>query len=183
MKTLGSWNDLLARGETCVALTSLRGRVSRGLPPARPSPTSPSLSAPGRRVALVFGPERGGLTTEELQTVRRAAPNRHASDFPTLNLAQSVVATLALISSHSKNLRAEGAERRPPRTAGAHEETCAASSLHSKKLSLSAGYPGRGHSKEVLAEIESFVKRGKPTAREVTLLLGALAAVRRRIGP
>ena len=47
----------------------------------------------------------------------------------------------------------------------------------------SAGYPGRGHSKEVLSEIESFVKRGKPTAREVALLLGALAAVRRRLLP
>ena len=45
-------------------------------------------------------------------------------------------------------------------------------------LSLS-GYPGRGRSREVLGEIESFVKRGKPTAREVTLLLGALAALRR----
>ncbi len=51
-----------------------------------------------------------------------------------------------------------------------------------KETLSSAGYPGRGHSHEVLAEIESFVKRGKPTGREVTLLLGALAAVRRRLG-
>jgi tRNA C32,U32 (ribose-2'-O)-methylase TrmJ len=50
-----------------------------------------------------------------------------------------------------------------------------------KETLSSAGYPGRGHSKEVIAELESFLRRGKPTSREVTLLLGALAAVSREI--
>ena len=39
----------------------------------------------------------------------------------------------------------------------------------------------RRYSKEVLAELESFFRRGKPTSREVTLLLGALAALGRAL--
>jgi tRNA C32,U32 (ribose-2'-O)-methylase TrmJ len=47
-----------------------------------------------------------------------------------------------------------------------------------------AGYPGRGRSVAVLAEIEAYLKRGRPTSREVTLLLGALGALARALpGP
>ena len=84
--------------------------------------------------------------------------------------------------THSKNPRGEGAHpARPEEPPAPTKDLRRLLSSLKDTLSLS-GYPGRGHSREVIAEIESFVKRGKPTAREVTLLLGALAAVRRRLG-
>jgi tRNA C32,U32 (ribose-2'-O)-methylase TrmJ len=104
-----------------------------------------------------------------------------APELPTLNVAQAVVASLALLypfeeSPRRRRAAAEGEE--PP--ASSKDLRRLLSSL--EETLSSAGYPGRGHSKEVVAEIESFVKRGKLTAREVTLFLGALAAVRRKLG-
>jgi tRNA C32,U32 (ribose-2'-O)-methylase TrmJ len=76
------------------------------------------------------------------------------------------------------------APRRRRGTAGAKSEAATAKEMRRllssfKETLSSAGYPGRGHSREVLGEIESFLRRGKPTSREVTLLLGALAALGR----
>ena len=114
--------------------------------------------------------------------MRRAAPNRDRGCVPTLNLAQSLAIAL------SNLFPLEESPRRRRETSPPEDETAPTKDVRRLLSSLketlsSAGYPGRGHSKEVIAEIESFVKRGKPTAREVTLLLGALAAVRRRLLP
>jgi tRNA C32,U32 (ribose-2'-O)-methylase TrmJ len=175
------WGELLDRADALVAMTSLRGRASRGLPPPTSFKEISSLLRSGRRIALVFGPERGGLTTEELQACDARLTIPTAAELPTLNVAQAVVASLALLYPF------EGIARRsralpPPddRPAATKDVRRLLSSL--KETLSSAGYPGRGHSREVMKEIESFVKRGKPTAREVTLLLGAVAALRRGLG-
>ncbi|HQQ77210.1 MAG TPA: TrmH family RNA methyltransferase [Thermoanaerobaculia bacterium] len=181
VKILGSFDELAARADSVVALSSLRGRVSRGLPPPITFKEISSSLRHGRRVALVFGPERGGLTTAELQACDARLTIPTAPDLPTLNVAQAVVATLTLLYPF------EASSRRRRETAPPGEQPAPTKDVRRLLSSLketlsSAGYPGRGHSREVIAEIESFVKRGKPTAREVTLLLGALAAVRRGLG-
>jgi tRNA (cytidine32/uridine32-2'-O)-methyltransferase len=184
VKILGSFDDLAARADSVVALTSLRGRVSRGLPPPTSfKEISSSLSFRGgrRRVALVFGPERGGLTTEELRMCDARLTIPTAPDLPTLNVAQAVVATLALLYPFEASSRRSRALASPEESPAPTKDVRRLLSSLRETLSLS-GYPGRGHSREVIAEIESFVKRGKPTTREVTLLLGALAALRRGLG-
>jgi len=159
------------RAERLVVLSGLRGRAISGLPP-RASAAELRREAAARSVALVFGPERGGLTTEEMRQGDSlfALPSR--AEFPTLNLAQAVAAALALASSGRDAGTKDGraSSRELERLFSVLRET----------LRL-AGYPGRGHSAEVLAEVESYLKRGRPTSREVTLLLGALAALRRRM--
>ena len=177
---LPAWGDLLDRTGTLVAMTSLRGRVSRGLPPSITFKEISSSLRRGRRVTLVFGPERGGLTTEELQACDARLRIETTEVFPTLNLAQSVAIALAFLSPLSP-LKAPRRSRGTPRPEGqtATSKEVRRLLLSFKEVLSSAGYPGRGHSKEVLGEIESFLRRGKPTAREVTLLLGALAALRR----
>jgi TrmH family RNA methyltransferase len=175
------WGELLDRADTLVAMTSLRGRARRGLPPPTTFKEISSSLRRGRRVALVFGPERGGLTTEELQTCDARLRIEASPEFPTLNLAQSVAISLSNLFTLEEIARRSRALPSPEeRFAPAKDLRRLLSSLK-ESLSL-AGYPGRGHSREVLSEIESFVKRGKPTAREVTLLLGALAALRRGLG-
>jgi tRNA/rRNA methyltransferase len=180
VKTLAEWDDVARRADDVIALSSLRGRVSRGLPPPTTFEEISSSLRRGRRVALVFGPERGGLTTEELQRCDARLRIEAREEFPTLNLAQSVAVALSRLFPFEAPRRRRG-------TTGAKNEAATTREMRRlldsfKETLSSAGYPGRGHSKEVLAEIESFVKRGKPTGREVTLLLGALAAVRRRLG-
>lgn len=178
-ETLTGFDALADRADSVVALTSLRGRKVRGLPPKLTWPRVRSLLAQGRRVALVFGPERGGLTTEELQGCdgRLTIPTR--PDFPTLNLAQSVAATLALLSSFRAGPSGRGT---PPEDAAALSGDVRRLLASFKGTLAASGYPGRGHSKEVVGELESFLKRGRPSAREVTLFLGALAAIGRALG-
>jgi TrmH family RNA methyltransferase len=181
VNTASEWGEMLDRADTFVAMTSLRGRVSRGLPPPTTFKEISSSLRRGRRVALVFGPERGGLTTEELKMCDARLRIATSDAFPTLNLAQSVAISLSNLYPF------EASSRRRRETAPPGEQPAPTKDVRRLLSSLketlsSAGYPGRGHSREVLAEIESFVKRGKPTAREVTLLLGALAALRRGLG-
>jgi TrmH family RNA methyltransferase len=181
VKTLGAVEDLGARADLVVALTSLRGRASRGLPPPTTFKEISASLRDGRRVALVFGPERGGLTTEELRMCDARLTIPTAPDLPTLNVAQAVVATLALLYPFEASSRRSRALAPPEESPAPTKDVRRLLSSLKETLSLS-GYPGRGHSREVIAEIESFVKRGKPTKREVTLLLGALAALRRGLG-
>jgi TrmH family RNA methyltransferase len=166
---VSDWQALELYADRVVALTSLRGRVARGLPPPI---TWPALRREGasRRVALVFGPERGGLTSAELARCEARLSLPTAAAFPTLNLAQAVAATLALARPLS-------------RTGPATSDAAPARDLNRllrrwHELLDEAGYPARRHS-SVLAEIDAFLRRGRPTSREVTILLGALAALER----
>ena len=178
---LPAWGDLLDRTDTLVAMTSLRGRVSRGLPPSITFKEISSSLRRGRSVTLVFGPERGGLTTEELQACDARLRIETAEDFPTLNLAQSVAISLSNLFPFEEIARRSRATPKPEEQTAASKEVRRLL-LSFKEVLSSAGYPGRGRSQEVIPEIESFLRRGKPTAREVTLLLGALAALRRAHG-
>ena len=181
VNVLPAWSELLAGTDTLVAMSALRGRVARGLPPSITFKEISSSLGRGRRVTLVFGPERGGLTTEELRMCDARLRIGTSPRFPTLNLAQSVAIALALLSPFDESSRRSRATPTPgDEPAPAKAVRRLLSSL--KETLSSAGYPGRGHSKEVVAEIESFLRRGKPTPREVTLLLGALAALRRGLG-
>ncbi|HEY3352351.1 MAG TPA: TrmH family RNA methyltransferase [Polyangia bacterium] len=164
------WAALEVQADRVVALTSLRGRAARGLPPALTWPALRREAARGR-VALVFGPERGGLTTAELGRCEARLSVPTAAAFPTLNLAQAVAAALVLARTPARAVPAR------PAAAPAREVTRLLERWH--ELLRGAGYPARGHS-SVMAEIDAFLRRGRPTAREVTILLGALAALDRR---
>ncbi|MCM3875931.1 MAG: RNA methyltransferase [Thermoanaerobaculia bacterium] len=181
VKTLANWDDVVARGDDVIALSSLRGRVSRGLPPPTSFEEISSFLLARRRVALVFGPERGGLTTEELRMCDARLRIETSAGFPTLNVAQSVAISLSNLFPFEESPRRRRGTPKPEEQTAASKEVRRLL-LSFKEVLSSAGYPGRGHSREVLGEIESFLRRGKPTAREVTLLLGALAALRRGLG-
>jgi len=179
VRILEVWDEVVSEADDVIALSSLRGRVSRGLPPPTTFEEISSSLRRGRRVALVFGPERGGLTTKELRQCDARLRIETQPEFPTLNLAQSVAIALALLSPFKAPRRRRGAPK--PEEVPAPSSDVRRLLTSFKETLFSAGYPGRGHSKDVLAEIESFLRRGKPTSREVTLLLGALAALGRSL--
>jgi len=168
---LGGWDELLRGADAVHALTAMRGRLARGLPPVRPWSAIRTASA-SRRVALVVGPERSGLTTEELRRCDGRLTIRTRPEFPTLSIAQASAVALAL----AQPLRAARGENAPP-PATSGELARLHSSL--KETLLGAGFAGEGRSTDALAEIDTLLMRAQPTSREVTLLLGALAKLRR----
>jgi len=166
---LSSWDDLVRGADAVYALTAMRGRLARGLPPARPW-SALRTDAASRRVALVIGPERSGLSTDEVRLCDGRLTIRTRPEFPTLSIAQCAAAALALAQPP-----------RAAREAGPLPATAAelARLLGSLREALTgAGWAGEGRSKDALAEIDSLLLRASPTSREVTLLLGALGALR-----
>jgi len=175
-----SWSALRESSSSIVALSSLRGRVARGLPPSTTFLAIRRELRAGRRVALVFGPERGGLTSEELRTcdARLRIPTSPA--FPSLNLAQAVAIALASSLSPSfeepRRRRGEDADGEAPATSKELSRLKAAF----RACLASGGFAGPGRSAQVVAELESSLLRARLTRRETTLWLGALAALSRR---
>jgi tRNA (cytidine32/uridine32-2'-O)-methyltransferase len=166
------WKEIRSRADRIVALSSSRGRAARGLPPAASWP-SLRADASRRSVALVFGPERSGLTREEIEGCDARISLPTSAAFPTLNLAQSVAAALALGQPARKASPATKDGSAPSR-----DLSRLLDQLHG--VLASCGYPGKGRSNSALAELDSFIRRGRPSTREVTLLLGALAALERK---
>lgn len=155
-----------------VALTSLRGRRERGLPARTTVAALRRDIASGRRVALVLGPERGGLTREELVRcdARLTIPTR--PDFPTLALPQAAAATLALLSAG--RAAAGGAPQ---------EERASAAEVSRLVATLASELAAAGFVESngtALDELAAFLRRSRPTSREAGLFLAALAALRRR---
>ncbi len=175
---LTGWHALRERAERVVALSSLRGRVPHGLPPATTFAAIRRELRSGRRVALVFGPERSGLSTEELGECDARLRISASSAFPSLNLAQAVAVALAFSLSFEEPRRRRGAT-------STDDEPAPSNDLARLKDALSAtlgaaGYAGAGRNRYVVAELESSLLRARLTRREVTLWLGALAALSRK---
>jgi TrmH family RNA methyltransferase len=182
-ETFSDWLSLRENVSRTVALSSLRGRATRGLPPSTTFAAIRRDLRSGRRVALVFGPERGGLTSEEFRECDARIRIPTLPDFPSLNLAQAVAISLALSLSPSISLPFE-APRRRRGSADGDDETASSRMLARLRTSLrtslaSSGYAGRGRNAHVVAELESSLLRSGLTTREVTLWLGAFAALSR----
>lgn len=75
--------------DVVVGTTARRG-VSNVLPPDRLADTLVQIAAEGKRVAMVFGNEKSGLTSEQLAKCDLLVRIPLAADQPSLNLAQAV---------------------------------------------------------------------------------------------
>lgn len=169
------WRALREGVSSIVALSSLRGRVTRGLPPPTTFAAIRRELRAGRRVALVFGPERGGLTTEEVRECDARLRIPTSPGFPSLNLAQAVAISLAFSLPFETPRRKRGRGEPVAPSATSKDLSLLRASLRS--VLSAAGYAGRGRNAGVLAELESSLLRARLTRREATLWLGALAAL------
>lgn len=172
---LSSLEELATSGAFVVALTSLRGRSARGLPPATTWPALRRRATKGN-LALVFGPERGGLTAGELRLCAARLSLRTDPAFPTLSLPQAVTAALALLGAGRVPAPSAGDPRRAEELPVSPAVLAVLRARLGVALGL-AGWPGPGRPAALVAEIESLLLRARPTAREATLLLGALEAL------
>jgi len=177
---LASWEEAEDGAGAILALTSLRGRATRGLPPAWSWAAARRVAGTGR-LLLAFGPERSGLTTEEVRRTqgRLALPTR--AEFPVLNLAQAVAATLALLEG-GRSSRAVPFGGRPPEPAAARAPAAAQRRLREELAAAlrTSGFLGR-EADAVLLELLSPLLRARPTGREAELWTGALRKLGRRV--
>ena len=151
--------------------TLVAGTSGRPLPDAW-SPRRLAREAEGRarggRISLVFGPERSGLTKQELDLCHLRVHIPTSAEHSSLNLAQAVlVLAYELHVSVPEEPPSDGA---PDGAAAAAELEQAVQDLRAGLLEV--GYLNPANPDEVLAELRRLLARAGPTPREVTLLRG-----------
>lgn len=168
-------SDALKDITLAIATTSAQQRdlFPERLPDGAPGFAQHALS---NKIALVFGDERDGLNTAELQRCHRTITVPTDPAFPALNIVQAVAICLYELSKHL-----DGSCEAPPTVAypsGAHDDEIFAqldALLHS--ISFSRTY----NREKILAELRMLYQKAAPTARESSLLKGALIRLNAKI--
>jgi TrmH family RNA methyltransferase len=162
--------DAVADRQLVIATTSTRNRDPRAI--HTPSEARAKLrDAAAEAVALVFGPERGGLSRQELRSCHLVLGVPTNPAFPVLNLAQAVGIVLAALAEPGSGLPLPPDPMDQPAT---HEEFSAAIA-HLEETLLASGYLDPHNPARVTDQFRRWLGRGVPTNREVALL-HALAA-------
>jgi len=145
------------------------GRATAGAWTPRALAAEARARTAGGRLAIVFGPEKTGLSDDELSRchVRVHIPADPAH--PSLNLAQAVLLIayelrLAALSDSTSGVPTE------PDQATAGELEAALEDLRSGLLAI--GYLNPANPDAILAEWRGLLARAGPTPREVSLLRG-----------
>jgi TrmH family RNA methyltransferase len=160
----------IADCQLAVATTSNRSRDGRAV--HTPAEAKQSLGgADAQTVALVFGPERGGLTRDELHRCHLAVTVPTNPAFPVLNLAQAVGIVLAGFAEDFATLPPPP----DPMDQAATHEHLAAAIAHLEDSLLASGYLDPHNPARVTDQFRRWFGRTVPTRREVALL-HALAA-------
>ncbi len=162
--------EAVADCQLVIATTSSRHRDPRAIHTAAEAKERVRQAVP-ETVALVFGPERGGLSREELRGCHLTLGVPTNPAFPVLNLAQAVGIVLAALSENRS-----AAPPPPDRMdqAATHEEFNAAIT-HLEEVLLVSGYLDPQNPARVTDQFRRWLGRTAPTRRELALL-HALAA-------
>lgn len=166
----GSLAEAVGECDLVLATTSSRARDARRvltLPEAR------ELLAERhpRHVAVIFGPERGGLSAEELRVSHARVTVATSPAFPVLNLAQAVAIVVAGL--HENVL--VPAPPRSPMDCPAPWNDLSAAVAHLQTALLASGALDRQNPARIMDQVRRWLGRTVPTHREVALL-HALAA-------
>jgi tRNA/rRNA methyltransferase len=165
--------EALADAHVTVATTSLRGRtILAGLTPFGVASLHASLKA-DQTLALVFGREDSGLTSEEVAACQRTASIPTNPDFPTMNLAQAVGAFCFAAAS----IQPAPLDRELP-AAGLVER------LHERAqaLLLDVGFLHENNPERIYDDLRAIAGRADLDQREATILLGIIRQIEWKLG-
>ncbi len=158
-----------------VGTASARGGLGEDVETRTPRDSAPEiLAAAGRApVALVFGPEANGLSTETLLRCSLVSTIPTSPDYPSLNLAQAVTAI-------GYELVATAA---PPSLAAPRADPAEAALLEERLLGLlrRIGFTDERQQHRAAFPVRRLLARAGATPRDVRLLLGVLAHLDRRL--
>ena len=154
--------DLPAALGNCGCAVGTSGKHD-GWTPRELAERAPALQRRGP-LAVVFGPERSGLTGDELALCDHQVriPSNEAQ--PSLNLAQAV-----LLVAYELALAGHAPRGAPAPAAAGHAEVEEALAEVREGL-LGIGYLDAANPGRILAELRRLLRRAAPTPREVVLL-------------
>lgn len=163
-----------------VVIASTARERAYDLPGLTPGQSAQALlaSAVTAKVALVFGPERTGLSNEELQlaTHRVCIPTHPA--YSSLNLAAAVQTLCYEIYQHS--IADEPVDTMFKQDLAGLEDR-ERFYQHLQETLSETGFIIKNHPGEVMQKFRRLFGRAQPTVEELNILRGALASVQRRI--
>lgn len=166
---VASLREALAPFRRVVGTTSTRDR-SLGIPLLAPRelPAWLAQDPPDTPAALVFGPEVGGLTNEELALAGAVVTIPCSPVQPTLNLAQSVLVLAYELFLAGGETPAAAAIEEPPATAEELDGLLdhAAGVLARVGFARDDSFPG------VLSDLRRLAARAAPNSRDVRILRG-----------
>jgi TrmH family RNA methyltransferase len=170
LEETGTLREAVAACDLVVATSSSRDRDPRVVLEldtvvARAAAAQPS------RIALVFGPERGGLRREEFQVCHMAATIPSCPEFPVLNLAQAAAIVVAAFSRE----RFSAPEPPTPMDRPATGADLVEGLDHLRGVLLESGFLDPCNPDRIMEQIGRLVGRAIPSKREVAILR-ALAA-------
>jgi TrmH family RNA methyltransferase len=125
------------------------------------------------RIALVFGREKWGLTGEEIALCQRTASIPTWPEFPTMNLAQSVVIFAYELGKRPPRPRRHA--ELPPR------DLTAALEQHARDLMSGIDFYGRKRPDRICLELQAIAGRAVLTRREASLLLALIRQIQGRV--
>jgi TrmH family RNA methyltransferase len=137
---------------------------------------------PGRRPALVFGPETSGLTRDEIALLDPLVTIPCAKRQPTLNLSQAVLLLAYELRLAETEAVGPAAELASPAPIAEVERLFA----HAEELLGAIGFDRDDTYEAVLRDLRRLAARTRPTEREIQILHGicrrALNALRHGTG-
>lgn len=166
----GTLREAVASCDLVVATSSSRDRDPRVVLELDAVVARAVASGPSR-IALVFGPERGGLRREEFQVCHMAATIPTCPAFPVLNLAQAAAIVIAAFTRE----RFRAPDHPSPMDRPATGADLAEGLDHLRRVLLASGFLDPCNPDRVMEQIGRMVGRAIPSKREVAILR-ALAA-------
>jgi TrmH family RNA methyltransferase len=172
--------EALAPFRRVVGTTSTRDR-RLGIPLLAPRelPAWLSRDPPDTATALVFGPEVGGLTNEELALAGAVVTIPSSAVQPTLNLGQSVLilAYELFLARGEAAVSATGDE--PPATAAELDSLLG----HAAAVLARIGFARDDSYAGVLRDLRRLAARAAPDSRDVRILRGICRRIEGALGP
>jgi TrmH family RNA methyltransferase len=159
-------DEALSEFGAVVATSSLRGRIGRGSLPLAELPARLAALPSTTRIALLFGPERSGLSEKERSRASLTAFIPTSPGAPALNLSHAVAVTLATLVAFPRPARSH-----PQETTAPAAET-EAMVEHWDRALEAIGFYDTGHREETLRDWRRIIARERLTRREVAILRG-----------
>ncbi|MEW6056115.1 MAG: TrmH family RNA methyltransferase [Bdellovibrionota bacterium] len=139
-----------------------------------------NLASHGKKIALVFGREDGGLTHEELLQCTHVCSFEVSVTMPSINLSHAVAIALARVFESSSLLNGE----QEPKAVRAQAEVSELEDLfgHLRTLMVDVGITRAGNPDRMLAHLRRALQRANLNTREVGLFRGIFSKIQVALG-
>ncbi len=166
-------------------------------PPPQPPEAIAALAcaeasrAGAQRVALVFGPERTGLSIEQVGLCQAVCSIPGDDAYQSLNLAQAVQILAYCLNAHQRQTRAllPGARvAREPARPAPHEQWASQAQLeamfeHLERALAKVGFLDPRHPKKLMPRLRRLFARTRLEAGEVAIVRGICTQIERQARP